>query len=49
MTKKQLSTELDAYAIILHAAQSGIAIDEYIAKVSDYAHKRVRMLKVKIE
>lgn len=46
MTKKQIPTELDAYAIILHAAQTGVSLDDYIGKVSDYAHKRIRMLKV---
>jgi hypothetical protein len=48
MTKKQIPTELDAYAIILHAAQQGIPLDEYVKKVSDYAHKRIRMLKVSV-
>jgi hypothetical protein len=47
MTKKLISTELDAYAVILHAAQSGVPLDEYLDKVKDYAHKRIRMLKVK--
>jgi hypothetical protein len=46
MTKKQIPTELDAYAIILHAAQSGVKLDDYIDKVRDYAQKRIRMLKV---
>lgn len=46
MTKKQVPTELDAYAVILHAAQNGIPLDEYIDKVRDYARKRIRMLKV---
>lgn len=48
MTKRQIPTELDAYSIILHAAQSGVALDDYIDKVRDYAHKRIRMPKVKL-
>ena len=47
MTKKQIPTEIDAYSIILHSAQQGIPLDDYIDKVHDYAMKRIRMLKVK--
>lgn len=49
MTRRQIPTELDAYSIILHAAQNGVPLDDYITKVKDYAHKRIRMLKVKGE
>jgi hypothetical protein len=49
MTLKQIPTKLDAYSIILHAAQSGVPLDGYIAKVKDHAHKRIRMLKVRGE
>ena len=44
MTAKKNSIELDAYAIIVHAAERGVAIDEYVARVHDYASKRLRMI-----
>ena len=44
MTTKKNSVELDAYSVILHAAEKGIPLEDYIAKVSDYASKRVRMI-----
>ena len=44
MTTKKNSIELDAYSIIIHAAERGVAIDEYVARVHDYASKRLRMI-----
>jgi hypothetical protein len=44
MTKKQNSVELDAYACILHAAQSGVTFKVYVKKIEDYGSKRLRMV-----
>ncbi len=44
MTKKQNPVEIDAYLIILHAAQRGCTLEEYVSKVQDYAQKRSRMV-----
>jgi hypothetical protein len=44
MTTKQNPVEIDAYSIILHAAQKGMPLGEYLAKVDDYAHKRMRLV-----
>lgn len=44
MTSKQNPVQLDAYACIHHAAEAGIPISQYIARVEDFARKRVKMI-----
>jgi hypothetical protein len=44
MTIKKDSINLDAYAAILHSAESGIPFEDYMNKVSDYGRKRIRMI-----
>ena len=44
MTVKKVSTELDAYSCILHAAEAGCSFEEYMNRVRDYGRKRIRMI-----
>lgn len=44
MTAKKISTELDAYSCILHAAEKGIPFEVYMDHVRDYGRKRIRMI-----
>lgn len=44
MTRKQDPVEIDTMSCILHAAQSGVAFEEYIRRVTDYGRKRIRMI-----
>ena len=44
MTKKLNPYELDAFALINHAAQEGVPLEEYTDRVTQYARKRVRMI-----
>ena len=49
MTAKKLSTELDAYACILHAAETGCSFEEYMKRVGNYGRKRIRMIQKGLE
>ena len=44
MTVKKDSVELDAYMCIVHAAERGVTLNEYMNKVNVYAHKRLNMV-----
>jgi hypothetical protein len=44
MTKKLNPYEMDAYNMITHASQEGVALEEYTDRVCQYARKRVRMM-----
>ena len=44
MTAKQDPFKVDAMNCIHHAAELGMPIDRYTAKVTDYARKRIRMI-----
>ena len=44
MTSKQNPIEIDAYALIMHAAQKGEPFDKYVDRVKDYGKKRIRMI-----
>ena len=44
MTSKQDPVDLDAYTMMLHAAQSGMTFEEYEMRVVRVARKKIRKL-----
>ncbi len=44
MTTKLNPVEIDAYSLIMHAAQKGESFDKYVERVKDYGRKRIRMI-----
>jgi len=44
MTSKQDPVEIDAYMVMLHAAQQGQPLEAYIGRVMNMARKKVKRI-----